>query len=84
MLPADLVARWSYALPVIGTALATAGSGAVTTQLGVPAGTMRSWLRRARSNADTIRRFLPGQPAPLWPVTNVLTCSNLLVPAISP
>jgi hypothetical protein len=128
VLPADLVARRSYALPVIGTALVAAaggaGSGAVATQLGVPAATVRSWLRRAHHNAEplyrfgvqtvvaldqdllptipratmlghaldaltaaavaTIRRFLPDQPARLWPMINVLTRGRLLAPACSP
>jgi hypothetical protein len=29
----------------------------VAAQLGVPAGTVRSWLRRARSNAEALYRF---------------------------
>jgi transposase-like protein len=58
LLPATLVRGRSYPLHVIGTALAAAGEGAgsrsVATQLGIPAGTVRSWLRRARSNAEAL------------------------------
>jgi transposase-like protein len=61
VLPASLVAGRCYPLGVIGAALAAAGagagSGAVAAQLGVPAGTVRSWLRRARSNAEQLYRF---------------------------
>lgn len=34
-----------------------AGAGSVAAQLGVPAATVRSWLRRARSNAQALRRL---------------------------
>ncbi|MGI8312160.1 hypothetical protein [Saccharopolyspora hattusasensis] len=61
LLPANLVAGRSYPLGVIGEALvaagAGAGSGSVATRLGVPAGTVRSWLRRARGNAEQLYRF---------------------------
>ena len=61
VLPAELVARRSYALPVIATALVAAaggaGCGAVAAPLGVPAATVRSWLRRARSNAEQLYRL---------------------------
>jgi hypothetical protein len=61
VLPADLVAGRSYPIALIGAALAAAGqgagSGAVAAQLGVPAGTVRSWLRRARNNAEALYRF---------------------------
>ncbi len=60
LLPATLVRRRSYPLYVIGTALAVAGEGAgsrtVATQLSLPAGTVRSWLRRARDNAEALYR----------------------------
>jgi hypothetical protein len=61
VLSAELVAGRSYPLPMIGAALAAAstgaGSGTVTTQLAVPAGTVRSWLRRVRGNAEALYRF---------------------------
>jgi hypothetical protein len=128
VLPADLVAGRSYPLRVIGAALvaasAGAGAGTVAAQLAVPAGTVRSWLRRSRANAEqlyrfgvqtvvalnqdllpttphattlgntlnvlaaaalaTIRRFIPDQPANLWPMINMLTRGQLLAPSFSP
>jgi hypothetical protein len=61
VLPASLMAGRSYPLGVIGAALAAAGAGAgsgsVAAQLGVPTGTVRSWLRRARGNAEELYRF---------------------------
>jgi hypothetical protein len=32
----------------------------------------------------TIRRFIPDQPAHLWPMINVLTRGRLLAPSFSP
>lgn len=61
LLPAVLVAGRSYPLGVISAALVAAGqgagSGSVAAGLGVPAGTVRPWLRRARSNAEALYRF---------------------------
>ncbi|MGI8310898.1 hypothetical protein [Saccharopolyspora hattusasensis] len=61
VLPGDLVARRSYPLAVIGAALVAAGAGtgsaSVATRLGVPAGTVRSWLRRACRNAEQLYQF---------------------------
>jgi hypothetical protein len=61
VLPADLVAGRSYPLGVISAALIAAGAGAgagsVADQLGLPPGTVRSWLRRARRNAEALYRF---------------------------
>jgi hypothetical protein len=61
LLPAELVARRSYPLRVIGAALAAAGQGggsrSVASQLGMPAATVRSWLRRARGNAEALYRI---------------------------
>jgi transposase-like protein len=61
VLPATLIPRRSYPLGRIATALAAAGLGAgsrsVAARLDVPVGTVRSWLRRARDNADQLYRF---------------------------
>jgi transposase-like protein len=61
LLPAELVGRRSYPLRVIGAALAAAGLGggsrSVASRLGVPPGTVRSWLRRARGNAEALYRL---------------------------
>lgn len=61
LLAAQLVARRNYTADVIGTALMAGGEGAgqrrVAVRLGVPAGTVRSWLRRARNNAQAVYRF---------------------------
>lgn len=61
LLPAELLARRSYPLRVIGAALAAAGQGggsrSVAGWLGVPAATVRSWLRRARANAKALYRL---------------------------
>lgn len=46
---------------MIGAALLGAARGhghcVLATRLKVPAGTVRSWLRRARTNSDTLRRL---------------------------
>lgn len=51
--------RRADAIEVIGTALAAALSGAgygrIGADLGVPAGTVRGWLRRLRSRAEEMR-----------------------------
>jgi transposase-like protein len=61
VLPATLIPRRSYPLGCIAAALAAAGQGAgsrsVAARLDVPVGTVRSWLRRARDNADALFRF---------------------------
>jgi hypothetical protein len=60
LLPAELVGGRCYPLRVIGAALAAAGQGggsrSVASRLGVPAATVRSWLRRARENAEALYR----------------------------
>jgi hypothetical protein len=61
LLPAELLQRRSYPLPLIGAALTAAGRGRgprwVSRQLGIPAATVRSWLRRARANTETLYRL---------------------------
>jgi transposase-like protein len=61
LLPAELVARRCYPLRVIGAALTAAdqggGSRSVASRLAVPAATVRSWLRRARANAEALYRL---------------------------
>lgn len=63
LLPAGLLPRRCYPLRVIGVALAAAGQGAGSRSaakqlgVGVPASTVRSWLRRARANADALYRL---------------------------
>jgi transposase-like protein len=61
VLPATLVPRRSYSLGRIAAALAEAGLGAgsrsIAARIDVPVGTVRSWLRRARDNADALYRF---------------------------
>jgi transposase-like protein len=69
VLPATLIPRRAYPLSRIAAALAAAGQGAgsrsVATHLGVPAGTVRAWLRRAprqRRAAPPVRRADRGRP----------------------
>jgi transposase-like protein len=61
LLPAELLARRSYPLQVIGAALSAGGQGggsrSAATRLGVPASTVRSWLRRARANTEALYRL---------------------------
>ncbi len=61
LLPAELLARRTYPVGVIGGALAAAGQGSgtrsVALQLGIPAATVRSWVRRARANAEALYRL---------------------------
>jgi transposase-like protein len=61
LLPAELVARRCYPLRVIGAALTDADQGgglrSVASRLVVPAATVRSWLRRARANAEALYRL---------------------------
>jgi transposase-like protein len=61
---------------VIGAALAAAGQGggsrSVANRLGIPPGTVRSWLRRARSNAEALYRL---------GVQTVVTLDPALLPA---
>ncbi|MGI8310932.1 DUF6431 domain-containing protein [Saccharopolyspora hattusasensis] len=61
VLPAELLAGRSYTLGVIGPALAAGGLGVghrrIAARLRVPAGTVRSWLRRARDNAAALYRL---------------------------
>lgn len=58
LLSAELVGRRSYPLRVMGAAFAAAGQGggsrSVARWLGIPVGTVRSWLRRARGNAEAL------------------------------
>jgi hypothetical protein len=61
LLPAGLVAGRSYPLGVIGAALIASARGnghrSVAAELRVPGGTVRSWARRARANAERLYRF---------------------------
>jgi Domain of unknown function (DUF6431) len=60
LLPADLLAGHAYTLGVIGTVLLGAARGQGHRSLGeqwqIPAATVRSWLRRARANAERLRQ----------------------------
>jgi transposase-like protein len=60
-LAAGLLPGRAYAAGVIGAALLGGARGAghrsVAAGLGVPAGTVRSWLRHARGNAEELRRL---------------------------
>jgi Domain of unknown function (DUF6431) len=59
LLPADAVPRRADAAHVIlGALLANAGGRGhrwIAAQLGLPAGTVRGWLRRASANAELVR-----------------------------
>jgi hypothetical protein len=59
LLPAACVPRRADSLQTIGSALLAKAGGrghrAVATELGVPAGTVRGWLRRADAHADRVR-----------------------------
>jgi transposase-like protein len=61
VLPATLIPRRSYPLGRIAAALAAAGQGAgfrsIAARMDLPAATVRSWLRRARANADQLYRY---------------------------
>ncbi|WP_246868499.1 DUF6431 domain-containing protein [Saccharopolyspora sp. ASAGF58] len=66
VLPAELLAGRSYTLGVIGPALAAGvlgvGHRRIAARLRVPAGTVRSWLRRARDNAAALCRVTAQNP----------------------
>jgi len=61
LLPAQLLPGRAYTLNVIGAALLAAARGQGHRQpargLQIPAATVRSWLRRARGNAESLRRI---------------------------
>lgn len=61
VLAGGLVARRQYSIGVIGSAVAAASAGAghrrISRRLGIPVDTVRSWLRRARTNAAAARQF---------------------------
>jgi hypothetical protein len=61
LLPSWCAPRRADAIEVIGTGLAAALSGAgsarIGADLGVPAGTVRGWLRRLRDRAEDMRSF---------------------------
>jgi hypothetical protein len=65
MLPAWCAPRRADAIEVIGTAaaaaLAGAGSARIGADPGVPAATVRGWLRRLRSRAEQIRCYADGR-----------------------
>jgi hypothetical protein len=64
LLPSWCAPRRADAIEVIGTGLAAAlggvGSARINADLGVPSGTVRSWLRRLRSRAEEMRCFAMG------------------------
>jgi hypothetical protein len=61
VLSIDLLPGRAYTLAVIGAALLGGAHGQghrqLATRLQIPAATVRSWLRRARSNAEPLRRL---------------------------
>ncbi|HZM80452.1 MAG TPA: DUF6431 domain-containing protein [Candidatus Limnocylindrales bacterium] len=61
LLPAQLLAGRAYTLGVIGAVLLGAARGQgyrrLATRWEIPAATVRSWLRRARANAEPLRRI---------------------------
>lgn len=62
LLPVTLLLRRAYAADVLGAALAAraggAGHRAIGQRLGVPAATVRGWLRRSAGRLGTTRVFL--------------------------
>jgi hypothetical protein len=67
LLPAWCAPRRAYAIEVIGAAAAATafgyGSAAIGSWLGVPAGTLRGWLRRLRARAGQLRGYALGELA---------------------
>jgi len=67
IVPAWCVPRRAHGLEVIGTAAAAALAGhghrAIGPELGVPAATVRGWLRRLRARAEQLRCHALGQLA---------------------
>jgi DNA-directed RNA polymerase specialized sigma24 family protein len=63
VLPAASVPRRADAAEVIGSALLAKAAGrghrTIAAELGVPAGTVRGWLRRATARAGSIRAARP-------------------------
>jgi len=79
LLPSWCAPRRADAVEVIGTAaaasLAGAGCGRISRELGVPAATVRGWLRRLRSRGEEMRQdamfqlgFIGGLADPALPV----------------
>ena len=79
LLPAFLLVRRGYGVAVVGEVLRRAAHGAgfrtIARVCGVPAGTVRSWLRRARANGAAViavvMRWL-GHLEPQSPVPQVV------------
>ncbi len=92
LLPARLLARRADEAVVIGAALAAAAAGrgyrAAAAQLGVPADTVRGWVRRAAGRAGQIRAAftraagaLSPDPVPLDPAGSPLADALVAVAA---
>jgi hypothetical protein len=92
LLPARLLARRADEAVVIGAALAIAAAGrgyrAAASQLGVPAGTVRGWVRRATGRAGQVRAaftrvagVLSPDPVPLEPAGSPLADALVAVAA---
>jgi hypothetical protein len=65
LLPVFCLLRRAYSVAVIGAALAGKaarglGHRRVAAELGVPAGTVRGWLRRFAARAEAVRVFFTG------------------------
>jgi hypothetical protein len=89
LLPSWCAPRRADAVQVIGTAAAAAltgaGYGRISRELGVPAATVRSWLRRLRSRAEEMRQhamfqlgLIGGLADPALPVPSGLPLGNAL------
>jgi Domain of unknown function (DUF6431) len=92
LLPARLLARRADEAVVIGAALAAAAAGrgyrAAAAQLGVPADTVRGWVRRAAGRAGQVRAAftraaaaLSADPVPLEPAGSPLADAVVAVAA---
>src|SRR6476661_10970338 len=73
LLPASVLLRRADAVTVIGAALLARAAGAghrrVAVLVGVPASTVRGWLRRITAVADRVLAVLPRRP-PSWVSTS--------------
>jgi hypothetical protein len=92
LLPARLLLRRMDEAPVIGAALASAARGRgyrrVAAELGVPADTVRGWLRRATGRAGLVREVftkvaaaVSADPVPLEPAGSPLADALVAVAA---
>jgi hypothetical protein len=92
LLPARLLLRRMDEAPVIGAALAAAARGRgryrLAAELGVPADTVRGWLRRAAGRAGQVREVfttvaaaVSADPVPLEPAGSPLADALVAVAA---